>query len=315
MLRLLAFYSLAAFVSISSAQGPAKPASPAPATPPANATAPVPAVIATPAAPAAPATPAPTAAEPVAKPAPINPAKVTVTRCNVEGPFIAITFDDGPHGVQTPRLLKMLRERGIRATFFVVGSCVAENPEIAKQIVKEGHEIANHSWSHPNLGKMGTDNVRDQIERTHNVVRQETEVAPTILRPPYGSFTNQQRAWAYATWGYQTILWDVDSLDWKHRSPAKTESIIMAGTKPGSIILCHDIHKTTIDAMPSTLDKLIAKGFKFATVSELLKMHREPAVPVKAAAAQPLSAKEAATAVTSLEELRKPAAKVQPVKR
>lgn len=315
MLRLLAssFFAVA-LVSGSQAQDPAKPVAPgpapAPATPPAGA--PVPAVIATPAPEKATAAEKPAPAE-AAKPAEAAGAKlVTVNRCNVEGPFIAITFDDGPHGVQTPRLLKMLRERGIRATFFVVGSCVAENPEIAKQIVKEGHEIANHSWSHPNLGKMGNDNVRDQVERTHNVVRQESETAMTLFRPPYGSFSLQQRAWARATWGYQTILWDVDSLDWKHRSPAKTESIIMASTKPGSIILCHDIHKTTIDAMPGTLDKLIAKGFKFVTVSDLLKMHKEPAAPVKTAQAKSLSAKEGAKAVTTLEELQKEPSKAAP---
>lgn len=201
--------------------------------------------------------------------------RVSFSQCNVDGPFIALTFDDGPHGVQTPRLLKMLADRKIKATFFVCGSCVAQNPEIAKQIVEEGHEIANHSWNHPQLTKIGEENVRDQLDRTHKVIVQTTGVTPTLMRPPYGAFTVQQRAWSFATWGYKCILWDVDSEDWRHRNPAKTESIILSTTHPGSIILCHDIHKATIDAMPATLDALIAKGFKFATVTELLKMHKE----------------------------------------
>lgn len=306
MHRLLAFSLCAAAATLTSLGQDAAVAAPAAAQP-----APVPAVVA----PAAPAVSTPEAAAGAGSAAHASKARVTINRCNVEGPYIAITFDDGPHGVQTPRLLKMLRDRGIRATFFVVGQCVAANPEIAKQIVKEGHEIANHSWNHPSLSKMSMEAVRDQLDRTHNVTRQEAEVAPTLMRPPFGNFTTQQRAWAYATWGYTVVLWDVDSLDWKHRSPAKTEAIILADTKPGSIILCHDIHKTTVDAMPDTLDKLLAKGFKFVTVSELMKMHKEPAVPVKTAKATPVKASEAKDAPTTLEDLRKaPARKAVPAK-
>ncbi len=234
-----------------------------------------------------------------------GPARVTFTDCHVEGPYIAITFDDGPNPATTPRLLKMLKDRGIKATFFCVGQCVAQNPEIAQQIVAEGHEIANHSWSHPLLSKMSESAVHDQIDRTHNVIKQTTGVTPTMLRPPFGGFTVRQRAWANAVWNYKIILWDVDSLDWKHRSPAKTESIIMAETKKGSIILCHDIHKTTVDAMPATLDALSAKGFKFVTVTELMKMHHEPAAPKKGPVAKTSTAREAAGAVTTIGDLQK----------
>ena len=232
-------------------------------------------------------------------------ARVTFTDCHVEGPYIAITFDDGPSAVQTPRLLKMLKERGIKATFFCLGECVAQSPEIAQQIVAEGHEIANHSWSHPLLTKMSESAVKDQLDRAHNVIRQTTGVTPTLMRPPYGGFTVRQRSWANAVWNYKIILWDVDSLDWKHRSPAKTESIIMAETKKGSIILCHDIHKTTVDAMPATLDALLAKGFKFVTVTELMKMHREPVAQKKGPVAKMAPAKEAANAATVIGDVQK----------
>ncbi|MEO6786210.1 MAG: polysaccharide deacetylase family protein [Chthoniobacteraceae bacterium] len=232
-------------------------------------------------------------------------ARITFSDCHVEGPYIAITFDDGPSATQTPRLLKMLRDRGIKATFFCLGECVAQNPEIAQQIVREGHEIENHSWSHPQLTKLSESAVRDQIDRTQNVIRQTTGVTPTMLRPPYGAFTVRQRAWANATWGCKIILWDVDSLDWKHRSPAKTESIIMKETRNGSIILCHDIHKTTVDAMPATLDALTAKGFKFVTVGELLKMHHEPVVQKKGQPAKSATVKNAAAAATTLEDLQR----------
>jgi peptidoglycan-N-acetylglucosamine deacetylase len=146
--------------------------------------------------------------------------------------------------------------------------------------------------------------VRDQIERTHLVIKQTTDVTPVLFRPPYGAFTPNQRAWANATWGYKVILWDVDSNDWKHKSPAQTESIVLKHTKAGSIILCHDIHKTTIDAMPATLDGLIAKGFKFVTVSELLKMNTEKTAVVKLSPAKSLAPKDGAAAATTLEELK-----------
>jgi peptidoglycan/xylan/chitin deacetylase (PgdA/CDA1 family) len=206
--------------------------------------------------------------------APSAPAKVTYSQCNVDGPYIAMTYDDGPHGVQTPRLLDMLKQRRIKATFFVVGKCVAEYPEIARRIVAEGHEIANHSWSHPTLSSMTEASVREQLDRTHQVIKQATGIETRLFRPPYGAFTQRQRNWAHAIYGYRTILWDVDTLDWKHRSPARTEAIAMEQTKSGSIILTHDIHKATIDAMPSLLDGLLAKGFKFVTVSELIAMDR-----------------------------------------
>jgi peptidoglycan/xylan/chitin deacetylase (PgdA/CDA1 family) len=222
-----------------------------------------------------------TEATPAAAPA-ATPVKITYSQCHVDGPYIAMTFDDGPHGVQTPRLLEMLKQRNIKATFYCVGQCVAEYPEIAKRIVEEGHEIASHSWNHPNLIPMSEASVRDQLERTHQVIKQATGVEPKTFRPPYGNFTQRQRNWAHVTYGYKIILWDVDTLDWQHHNPAKTEHIALAQTRPGSIILQHDIHKTTVDAMPATLDALAAKGFKFVTVSELIGMDRPVAPKAKA---------------------------------
>ncbi|HYR58033.1 MAG TPA: polysaccharide deacetylase family protein, partial [Chthoniobacteraceae bacterium] len=219
-------------------------------------------------------------------PAPPGQPKTTYSQCHVEGPYIAMTFDDGPHVENTPRLLDMLKERGIKATFFVVGQCAAEYPQILKRIADEGHEIANHSWSHPQLSKMGEGSVTDQLQRTHDVITQTTGIAPKIMRPPYGAFTPNQRGWANHKWGYKIILWDVDPLDWKIRNADHVKSVILKDTVSGSIILSHDIHKTTIDAMPATLDGLAAKGFKFVTVSELISMDK-PATPKPKASPAP----------------------------
>jgi peptidoglycan-N-acetylglucosamine deacetylase len=248
-------------------------------------------------APKKPATPAPAAEQAgyavpsdAAAPTAANAPKITYSQCHVEGPYIAMTFDDGPSKEQTPRLLDMLKQRGIKATFFVCGQCVAEYPQIAKRIVDEGHEIASHSWNHPNLIPMSESAVRDQLDRTHAAVKQATGVEMKLFRPPYGNFTARQRNWAFGTYGYKTILWDVDTLDWQHRNPAKTEANALSQSRSGSIILQHDIHKTTVDAMPATLDGLAGKGFKFVTVSELIAMDK-PIPPKPKATPAPADAK------------------------
>ena len=198
--------------------------------------------------------------------------KTTYSQCRVQGNYVALTFDDGPSPENTPRLLDMLHKRGVKATFFVVGQCAAQNPEILRRIAAEGHEIGNHSWSHPSLSKMGELGVSDQLQRTHDVIRQITGSNTKLLRPPYGAFTVNQRSWARQKWGYKTILWDVDPLDWKVRNAARVQTEILRQTVPGSIVLAHDIHASTVDAMPATLDALLAKGCKFVTVSELMAL-------------------------------------------
>ena len=207
-----------------------------------------------------------------ATPAAAEGPKITFSQCHVDGPYIAMTFDDGPHAANTPRLLDMLKQRKIKATFFVVGQCAAEYPDIMKRIIAEGHEIGNHSWSHPQLSAMSDAAVHDQLQKTQDAIVQATGVTPKLMRPPYGAFTARQRSWAYGNWGYKCILWDVDPLDWKIRNAEHVKSEILKGAVSGSIILSHDIHKTTVDAMPETLDGLLAKGFKFLTVSELIAM-------------------------------------------
>jgi peptidoglycan/xylan/chitin deacetylase (PgdA/CDA1 family) len=245
------------------------------------------AACAAPVPPAATPAPPPAMALPADAGAPVAPGqpKTTYSQCHVDGPYVAMTFDDGPHVENTPRLLDMLKERGIKATFFVVGQCAAEYPDIMKRIVAEGHEVGNHSWSHPQLTKMGEGGVTDELQRTHDVITQTTGAAPTVMRPPYGAFTANQRAWANHKWGYKIILWDVDPLDWKIRNADHVKSEILKGTVNGSIVLSHDIHKSTVDAMPATLDGLAAKGFKFVTVSELIAMDRPVAPKPKASPA------------------------------
>lgn len=189
-----------------------------------------------------------------------------------------MTFDDGPHQTLTPKLLDLLAQKKIKVTFFVLGENVERHPEILKRAVAEGHEIGNHSWSHPNLAKLSQEKVRDQLKRTDDLIRQTIGFRPKIMRPPYGSLTSKQRQWVHEEFGYNVILWEVDPLDWKEPGPAVVARRIISQTKPGFIILSHDIHAQTIDAMPEVFDALLTKGFKFVTVSELLALAK-PATP------------------------------------
>jgi peptidoglycan/xylan/chitin deacetylase (PgdA/CDA1 family) len=217
--------------------------------------------------------PAPTPA-----PAPTAPRKPTYNSCNVESSTVAMTFDDGPHPKLTPKLLDMLKERNIKATFFVIGKCVAENPDIAKRIVDEGHEIANHSWSHPQLTKLSPPAFAAEIAQTNDAIEKATGIRPVVMRPPYGAINPILTKRLNEEYGLSVIIWSVDPLDWKIRKSDHVSSHIIKNAAPGAIILAHDIHASTVDAMPATLDALQSKGYKFATVSELIAMDR-PAAP------------------------------------
>jgi len=197
---------------------------------------------------------------------------ITFDWVHVDGPFIAVTFDDGPSAKLTPKLLDLLAAHHIKATFFVIGENVAENSEIVAREAREGHEVANHTWSHANLTKISDEGIRGQVRRTDDAIRNATGNRPTLMRPPYGSISARQKKWINQEFGYKIVLWDVDPLDWRRPGPSVVCNRIVRNTRPGSIVLAHDIHPGTIEAMPCVLNQLQAKGFKFVTVSELIAM-------------------------------------------
>jgi peptidoglycan-N-acetylglucosamine deacetylase len=210
--------------------------------------------------------------------APTQP-QITYNSVYVDGPYIALTFDDGPSATLTPKLLDLLAAHRMKATFFVVGQNAADHPDILRRAVREGHEIANHSWSHPNLGKMSDEAVRREVQKTDDAIFAAIGKRSTLLRPPYGSITARQKRWLHDDLGFRIIIWDVDPLDWRRPGPSVVCSRILKETRPGSIVLAHDIHPPTLEAMPATFDQLGRKGFKSVTVSELLAMAKPPPKP------------------------------------
>ncbi|MGT2929692.1 polysaccharide deacetylase family protein [Streptococcus dentasini] len=183
----------------------------------------------------------------------------------MSGHVVALTFDDGPNPVTTPKVLKTLKKYKAKATFFVVGQSIAGNESILKEELKAGHDIGNHSWNHPQLNKLPTNQASAQITQTSQAIEKATGQAPKLLRPPYGATNDKVRS---LTNLYQ-VLWDVDTLDWKNRNTQAILSQVKSQVKDGSVILMHDIHPTTVNALPAVLEYLRSQGYKFVTVSEL----------------------------------------------
>ena len=179
---------------------------------------------------------------------------------------VALTFDDGPNPATTNQALDTLSKYGIKATFFVLGKNVSGNEEILKRMKSDGHVIGNHSWSHPVLSKLSLDEAKKQITDTEAALTKVLGSSSKLMRPPYGAITDDIRN----SLDLSFIMWDVDSLDWKSKNEASILTEIQREVKNGSIILMHDIHVETVNALPKVIDYLKEQGYEFVTVPEML---------------------------------------------
>lgn len=181
---------------------------------------------------------------------------------------VALTFDDGP-GSKTPELLDILAKEKVPATFMLVGRAVKTYPDIVAREFKEGHVLANHTWSHPQLTKISDSKINKEISSTLEAIKKAVPNAEVNLtRPPYGAFNSRVTA-ALKSLKQSVILWDVDTLDWKNRNPQSVLEQVKKQTKAGSIILMHGIHPTTIQAVPDIIKYLRSQGYTLVTVPEL----------------------------------------------
>jgi peptidoglycan/xylan/chitin deacetylase (PgdA/CDA1 family) len=181
-----------------------------------------------------------------------------------------MTFDDGPHPTLTPQLLDILAARGIHATFFVIGRRVMREPALMRRMVAEGHEIGNHTWSHPSLLNHSDASVLSQIDLTSRAIEDTVGRPPVIMRPPYGNLHPRQRQMVWEARNMPTVLWSVDPEDWRRPGASAVAGRIVSSSHPGAIVLAHDIIASTVRAMPMALDGLSSRGFQFVTVSQLL---------------------------------------------
>lgn len=182
---------------------------------------------------------------------------------------VAVTFDDGPHPEQTPPMLDLLGERGVTATFFVIGQNAQRYPEIVKRAFDEGHEIGNHTWSHRFLTTQTTKSVEKELRATDRAIEEIIGVRPLTLRPPYGATTPSLAAWAADEFGYQTVLWSVDSKDYDGLDRDEITRRVIDNTIAGSIVLMHDPLPETVAAMPEVLDQLLGRGLRLVSAGQL----------------------------------------------
>ncbi len=179
---------------------------------------------------------------------------------------IAFTFDDGPHPVWTEKLLDGLKERGIRATFFVIGQSAEEHPELIQRMLEDGNQVGNHTYSHVQLTACKTDQALEEIQKTQEVIYDATGFQPRYIRPPFGSWNEvlQDKT------NLQSVLWDVDPYDWKVQNTDIIVQRILEQTEDGSIILLHDVYEESVEAALKVADIFLERGYRFCTVDEIM---------------------------------------------
>ncbi|MFI6595199.1 polysaccharide deacetylase family protein [Nonomuraea sp. NPDC050536] len=204
----------------------------------------------------------------IAQAAPTKPKKTEPVDCS-QVKCLALTFDDGP-GKYAGKLLDTLKKYNAKATFFLEGQYVHARPAYVKRMAQEGHELGNHSYTHPNFTNLEPEAIRSEIQKTQDAVKKASGVTPTLLRPPYGMADTQVSDVA-AEFGMPMILWTAGSRDWATKNVKEIQKQTLSVAQPNGIILMHDWVKQTVDGMPSLIKTLQAKGYHLVTVSEVIK--------------------------------------------
>ncbi len=181
------------------------------------------------------------------------------------GPRIALTFDDGP-GPYTERLLDGLKERGVKASFFLIGRSVKEYPEAVKRMEEEGHLIGNHTYNHVKLKGLSPEETRREIQKTDEAVYEITGKHVAYLRPPFGEWAEDLEL----TYPVLPVMWTVDPLDWTTENVEEIVDRVVTQAGENDMILLHDCYDSSVEAALRIVDRLLAEGFDFVRVDELL---------------------------------------------
>ncbi|MEQ2457293.1 polysaccharide deacetylase family protein [Flavonifractor hominis] len=189
-----------------------------------------------------------------------------------EPKLVALTFDDGPRRATTTRLLDGLAQRGVHATFFLIGSQVEYQQDVVQRMDREGHQIGIHTFDHVELTELNHADFSAQVDTTRALLKQTLGHNDFLLRPPYGLLDESVKQWA----GCPIILWSVDPEDWKDRDADRVVQAVVSACRDGSIILMHDIYPESVDAALEIVDQLHAQGYLFCTVDELFAARSLP---------------------------------------
>ena len=182
---------------------------------------------------------------------------------------VAISFDASWGAEKTPQILETLREEGLKTTFFLTGFWVEKYPDMVEKIAAEGHEIGNHTYSHPHLNQLGEKEIEQEVQKVHDMIKEVTEQDPTLFRPPFGEYSNKVIK-VLDKMGYKTIQWSVDSLDWKDLTQEEIAKRVLGGLHEGAIVLFHNNAKYTADALPLVIQGAREKGYTIVPISELI---------------------------------------------
>lgn len=190
----------------------------------------------------------------------------TATTVNENGPLLALTFDDGPYPKVTTHILDVLEKHGVCATFFVLGSRVEGREEVLLRMEALGCEIGNHTFSHADLTRLSAEQCKEEIDKTNAEFERALGHPASVVRPPYGFYNAAVRK----NVPYPLVLWTVDTNDWRPRNVAELADAVVREAEDGCVILMHDQQSSTAEAMDAIIPALVAKGFRFVTVSELI---------------------------------------------
>lgn len=185
---------------------------------------------------------------------------------SMEHPAVALTFDDGPSSRYTPELLDGLKERGVKASFFLVGKNIEENSDLIRRMEAEGHLIGNHTYNHVQLNKISDASAREEILKTNNAIYEATGRYPQYMRPPYGAWKKNMEICVEML----PVFWTIDTLDWKTQNVQAVCQVVEKEIEDGAIILMHDEYETTVNAALKIVDEYQEKGYEFVTVDRLI---------------------------------------------
>ncbi|MCJ8013704.1 N-acetylmuramoyl-L-alanine amidase [Paenibacillus sp. KQZ6P-2] len=197
-----------------------------------------------------------------------------------DGKQVALTFDDGPDSNITPKILDILKENNIKATFFILGNRAKAHPDIVRRIVQEGHAIGNHSWSHPNFEQISMAEAMKEVDDTQDVLEEAVGSRPILFRPPYGALGTDKMD-AIHQKNLAVVNWTVDTMDWSGVSSKEIMRLVRNELKPGGIVLQHTANgknhlANTIEALQQMIPELTAEGYSFVTVPQLLHLSDSP---------------------------------------
>jgi peptidoglycan-N-acetylglucosamine deacetylase len=194
-----------------------------------------------------------------------------------ENKVVALTFDDGPDDKYTKEVLNILRENQVKATFFVIGKNIKEYPSTMKEIIAEGHAVGNHTWSHARLTDLNASQIKAEMEKTNQLLKDEFGVETNLMRPPFGAMDDRTLK-VLTDLQFHTVKWSVDTRDWAGTESNEMIQNVYGNVTPGGIVLQHSAGgkggnlDNTLEALPVIIKQLKEKGYQFVTVSEMLQM-------------------------------------------